>query len=223
MTFEPDSPLAKEAEYVAVYDWGENAQAINTNYGVLYQIVFGALHVLENHPAFEPAIDGLNKLQTVYDKALKQEADHAKAFAKAHEKEDIIYTMASGANYGVAYSYSICILMEMQWIHSHAIHAGEYFHGPFEIIDESVPFIILLGLDETRPLEERALSFSKRYGKKLTVLDAAAYDFSGIDDSVKGYLAPLVLNRVLRSYADALAEARNHPLSQRRYMWKVEY
>ncbi|MFK3675297.1 hypothetical protein ACI0FQ_14625, partial [Bacillus velezensis] len=84
-------------------------------------------------------------------------------------------------------------------------------------------FIILLGLDETRPLEERALSFSKRYGKKLTVLDAAAYDFSGIDDSVKGYLAPLVLNRVLRSYADALAEARNHPLSQRRYMWKVEY
>ncbi|MCY7931444.1 SIS domain-containing protein, partial [Bacillus inaquosorum] len=45
------------------------------------------------------------------------------------------------------------------WIHSHAIHAGEYFHGPFEIIDESVPFIILLGLDETRPLEERALTF----------------------------------------------------------------
>ncbi|MEC3840105.1 SIS domain-containing protein [Bacillus amyloliquefaciens] len=223
MTFEPDSPLAKEAEYVAVYDWGENAQAINTNYGVLYQIVFGALHVLENHPAFAQAIDGLNKLQTVYDKALKQEADHAKAFAKAHEKEDIIYTMASGANYGVAYSYSICILMEMQWIHSHAIHAGEYFHGPFEIIDESVPFIILLGLDETRPLEERALSFSKRYGKKLTVLDAETYDFSGIDDSVKGYLAPLVLNRVLRSYADELAEARNHPLSQRRYMWKVEY
>ncbi|MED4792418.1 SIS domain-containing protein, partial [Bacillus inaquosorum] len=43
------------------------------------------------------------------------------------------------------------------------------------------------------------------------------------DDSVNGYLAPLVLNRVLRSYADELAEARNHPLSHRRYMWKVEY
>ena len=68
-SYEPDSPLAKEAEYVAVYDWGENAQAINTNYGVLYQIVFGALHVLENHPAFEQAIDGLNKLQTVYNKS----------------------------------------------------------------------------------------------------------------------------------------------------------
>ncbi|MED1131879.1 hypothetical protein P4T60_09875, partial [Bacillus atrophaeus] len=26
-----------------------------------------------------------------------------------------------------------------------------------------------------------------------------------------------------RSDADSLAEARNHPLSHRRYMWKVEY
>ncbi|AEP92281.1 SIS domain protein [Bacillus subtilis subsp. subtilis str. RO-NN-1] len=223
MTYKPESPLAQEAQYVAQYDWGDEALAINTNYGVLYQIVFGTLQVLENNTKFQQAIEGLDQLQAVYEKALKQEADNAKQFAKAHEKESIIYTMASGANYGVAYSYSICILMEMQWIHSHAIHAGEYFHGPFEIIDESVPFIILLGLDETRPLEERALTFSKKYGKKLTVLDAASYDFTAIDDSVKGYLAPLVLNRVLRSYADELAEARNHPLSHRRYMWKVEY
>lgn len=202
---------------------GEEALAINTNYGVLYQIVFGVLQVLENHPKFEQAIDGLDKLQAVYEQALEKEDGNARQFAETHQKEQVIYTMASGANYGVAYSYSICILMEMQWIHSQAIHAGEYFHGPFEIIDESVPFIILLGLDETRPLEERALAFSKRYGKKLTVLDAKAYDFDGISDDVKGYLAPLVLNRVLRLYADALAEARNHPLTTRRYMWKVEY
>ncbi|MBG9914076.1 SIS domain-containing protein [Bacillus sonorensis] len=223
MTFKPESPLAKAAQYAVQYDWGDEAPAINTNYGVLYQIVFGTLQVLENHPKFEQAIDGLDKLQAVYDHALQKEAENAHQFAKNHQKEEVIYTMASGANYGAAYSYSICILMEMQWIHSQAIHAGEYFHGPFEIIDESVPFIILLGLDETRPLEERALAFSKRYGKKLTVLDAKNYDFAGISEAVKGYLAPLVLNRVLRMYADRLAEARNHPLTTRRYMWKVEY
>ncbi len=118
MTFKPESPLAQEAQYVAQYDWGDEALAINTNYGVLYQIVFGTLQVLENNTKFEQAIEGLDQLQAVYEKALKQEADNAKQFAKAHEKESIIYTMASGANYGVAYSYSICILMEMQWIHS---------------------------------------------------------------------------------------------------------
>lgn len=52
MTFKPESPLAQEAQYVAQYDWGDEALAINTNYGVLYQIVFGTLQVLENNTKF---------------------------------------------------------------------------------------------------------------------------------------------------------------------------
>ncbi|MEH7303782.1 SIS domain-containing protein, partial [Neobacillus drentensis] len=53
--------------------------------------------------------------------------------------------------------------------------------------------------------------------------DAKDFDFTGVAEEVQGYIAPLVLNYVLRKYADQLAEARNHPLSKRRYMWKVEY
>lgn len=223
LTNEPESPLAKNSDRFLKYEWGNNVNAFDTNLGVLYQLVFGVLHVVENNEQFARLVTSLENLQAVYEKALEQEAENAKAFAASHAKEPVIYTMASGASYGAAYSFSICILMEMQWIHSHAIHAGEYFHGPFEIIDENVPFIILLGLDETRPLEERALSFSKRYAKKLTILDAKTYDLTGIHEEVKGYIAPLILNRVLRQYAEELAEARNHPLSTRRYMWKVEY
>ncbi|MGC4378477.1 SIS domain-containing protein [Fictibacillus sp. Mic-4] len=223
LTNEPQSPLAKNADYYVKYEWGDEAKAINTNYSIMYQLTFGLLQVAEKNDQLAKIMASLENLQSVYDKALKKEEDSARQFGELHKDEPIIYTMASGSNYGVAYSFSICILMEMQWIHSHAIHAGEYFHGPFEIIDEKVPFIILLGLDETRPLEERALSFSERYGKKLTVLDAKEFDLEGIDEEVKGYIAPLVLNRVLRQYADRLADERNHPLSKRRYMWKVEY
>jgi fructoselysine 6-phosphate deglycase len=114
-------------------------------------------------------------------------------------------------------------LMEMQWIHSHALHAGEYFHGPFEILDKDVPVIQLLGLDETRPLEERSLEFTQKYCNRLVVLDALEFDLTGVAETVKGYIAPLVLQTVLRQYAEELAEARNHPLSTRRYMWKVPY
>lgn len=89
-------------------------------------------------------------------------------------------------NYGIAYSFAICILMEMQWKHSHAIHAGEFFHGPFEILDKDVPFILLMGLDETRPMEERALKFLKEHGEKLLVLDAKKFDMSGIDEDLMG-------------------------------------
>ncbi|MBD1382616.1 SIS domain-containing protein [Metabacillus arenae] len=223
LTNEIGSPLAQASDVVLKYEWGQEANAFTTNYSVLYQLVFGILKTVEGNDKFGLIEESLENLQTVYEKAASQSHEKAVKFGQDYKDEKIIYTMASGANYGVAYSYAICILMEMQWIHSHAIHAGEYFHGPFEIIDEETPFIILLGLDETRHLEERALEFSKRYGKKLVVLDAKEFDFSGIKEEVKGYIAPLVLNYVLRKYADNLAETRNHPLSKRRYMWKVEY
>jgi fructoselysine 6-phosphate deglycase len=217
------SPLALASDVVLKYQWGEGANAFTTNYSVLYQLVFGVLKVVENNEKASIVEESLENLQNVYEKAAALYQSKAEAFGQDYKDEKIIYTMASGVNYGVAYSYAICILMEMQWVHSHAIHAGEYFHGPFEIIDEETPFIILLGLDETRPLEERALEFSKRYGKKLVVLDAKDFDFTGVAEEVQGYIAPLVLNYVLRKYADQLAEARNHPLSKRRYMWTVEY
>jgi fructoselysine 6-phosphate deglycase len=223
LTNEEGSPLAQASDVVLKYQWGEKASAFTTNYSVLYQLIFGVLKVVENNEKASIVEKSLENLQNVYEKAAALYQTKAEAFGKQYKDEKIIYTMASGANYGVAYSYAICILMEMQWIHSHAIHAGEYFHGPFEIIDEETPFIILLGLDETRHLEERALEFSKRYGKKLVVLDAKDFDFNGVAEEVQGYIAPLVLNYVLRKYADQLAEARNHPLSKRRYMWTVEY
>lgn len=223
LTNEPGSPLAHASDVVLKYEWGQDANAFTTNYSVIYQLVFGVLKEVEGNSKFEVIEKSLENLQSVYEKAASQSHDSAVEFGKQYKDEKVIYTMASGANYGVAYSFAICILMEMQWIHSHAIHAGEYFHGPFEIIDEETPFIILLGLDETRFLEERALDFSKKYGKKLVVLDAEDFDFSGIEEEARGYIAPLVLNFVLRKYADNLAEQRNHPLSKRRYMWKVEY
>jgi fructoselysine 6-phosphate deglycase len=223
LTNEEGSPLVQESDVVLKYEWGEDADAFTTNYSVLYQLVFGVLKVVENNQKADLVVASLENLQTVYDKAANAYALKAQDFAQVYKDEKIIYTMASGANFGVAYSFAICILMEMQWVHSHAIHAGEYFHGPFEILDEDIPFIILLGLDETRPLEERALEFSQRYGKRLVVLDAKDFDFTEVAEEVQGYIAPLVLNHVLRKYADQLAEARNHPLSTRRYMWKVEY
>ncbi|WP_419955008.1 SIS domain-containing protein [Neobacillus niacini] len=222
-TNEPTSPLATESEFVVKYEWGTESVAFNTNLGLLYQLTFGVLNVLEGNDKFDKVVNSLSNLQAAFEKSDVQYKDKAFQFGQEYKDEKVIYTMASGANYGIAYSYAICILMEMQWIHSNAVHSGEYFHGPFEIIDKDVPFIILLGLDETRPLDERALDFSKKYGEKLVVLDAKDLDLTGVDEELKGYIAPLVLNNVLRRYAEQLADARNHPLSKRRYMWKVEY
>ena len=131
--------------------------------------------------------------------------------------------MGSGANYNVAYSFAICLLMEMQWVNSSAIHSGEYFHGPFEITDRETPFIILMSEGRTRPLDQRALDFLNRFAEKVIILDAKELGLETIDDKVSEFFNPLLMNAALGCYSYELSIARKHPLSCRRYMWKLQY
>ena len=135
----------------------------------------------------------------------------------------VIYTMGSGAGYGAAYMESICIFMEMQWLDSSSIHTGEYFHGPFEITDANRPFMIQISEGSTRELDERALKFLHTYAKRIEVLDAKELGLSTIDASVVDYFNHSLFNNVYPIYNHELAEKKEHPLSTRRYMWKVEY
>ena len=111
----------------------------------------------------------------------------------------------------------------MQWIHSSSIHSGEFFHGPFEITDKEVPFVLQVSEGTNRPLDERALKFLKTYAKRIEVIDAKDLGLSTIDASVVDYFNHSLFTNVYPVYNKALAEERQHPLTTRRYMWKVEY
>lgn len=95
--------------------------------------------LLESLPALQPAIE---RGQQHFDETFTR-------YAERYGREKVIYTMASGPVYGAAYSFSICVLMEMLWINSQAIHANEFFHGPFEVVDKNACFVVMIGLDET--------------------------------------------------------------------------
>ncbi len=131
--------------------------------------------------------------------------------------------MGSGAAFGAAYMQAICIFMEMQWINSSAIHSGEFFHGPFEITDNNIPFMIQISEGRTRKLDERALNFLNQYAKRFEVMDAKDLGLSVIDSNVIDYFNHSLFNSVYGVYNRELAEVRQHPLTTRRYMWKVAY
>ena len=80
----------------------------------------------------------------------------------------------------------------MQWIHSNCIHSGEYFHGPFEVTDFDVPFVLVKGIGATRELDERAYNFCSKFSQKLAVIDEAEFDLTGIEPGVQEYVAPLL-------------------------------
>lgn len=223
ITNDPQSPLAMASHVVVTYEHGQDIHPINGSAAVLYRLAFGLLAGREGNEKAGLLTPSLMALEPSVAAAKAKHAESAVAWGEAHKSEPLIYTMASGSNYGIAYSFSICLLQEMQWIHSAAIHAGEYFHGPFEITDSTVPFIVLAGMGETRPLDERGLAFVQKHSDRVLTIDAQDFEFTGVDQSLVGYLTTIVFGAVLRQYADALSDHRGHPLSVRRYMWRMEY
>jgi fructoselysine 6-phosphate deglycase len=223
LTHDLGSPLDEASEFTVSYVHSPVTMSPVHSSAVLARLTFGILKVREGNLKGDEFNKSLATLPALVDGVI---ADHSSAiaeFAETHKREPVIYTMASGANYGPAYSFAICILQEMQWVHSAAIHSGEYFHGPFEITDFDVPFIQLIGLGPSRAIDERALSFAGKYSQRVTVLDANALGLASLPDSVAEYIAPLVFSPVMRAYAEKLAEAKGHPLTVRRYMWKMDY
>lgn len=222
-TFDPTSPLAEAAEYVVAYQHGEGKSEAHVGPALILRLVAGILDDREEAGLATAIDDAVAQLPALVPALREAHAVGADEWGYSSRREPLIYTLASGSNFGTAYSFAICLLQEMQWVHSAAIHAGEYFHGPFEITEEDVPFIALLGLDETRPVEQRAVDFLTSHSKRVLVIDAQEFGLDAVSPEVRGIFAHLLFNVVLRAYADALADHRGHPLSVRRYMWRMEY
>lgn len=230
LTVEHASPLAHAVDHVvgfeAPYTTGVPIDAKNSNYSRIYQIVMGFVALTGGEDLTKTLIESLLALQPAIDRAQAAFAPMFEDYAPRFAREDVIYTVASGASYGAAYSFAICVLMEMQWINSQAIHANEFFHGPFEVLDKDRAFILMKGLDSTRPIEERADEFLHRFGspENILVLDAKKLDLSGIDPQFRGNLVPLIFFDTLWRFAYKIADLRKHEmLEARRYMKKITY
>ncbi|PKL21410.1 MAG: phosphosugar isomerase [Spirochaetae bacterium HGW-Spirochaetae-4] len=222
-TYKSGSEITEYGDYEIVYDWGPESSPANQKASRSLKLVGSLLKELEDWKHYGSFIEGFDRLDTVVKRASEQLAEYGSEFADANKLEKVIYTVGSGANFGSAYMEDICILKEMQWIHSSSIHSGEFFHGPLEITDTETPFLLMLGDGRTRAMDERVLTFLKRYGRKIYLLDVRDLGISVIDESVVEYFSPLLLNNVVGVLNKALAVAKKHPLSTRRYMWKVSY
>ncbi len=222
-TFDPTSPLATESDLVIAYQHGEGKSEAHVGPTLLLRLAAGMLDDVDGAEVAADVDAAVASMTTLVPATRDAFSASANEWAHKNRRENLIYTMGAGSNYGAAYAFAVCLLQEMQWVHSAGIHAGEYFHGPFEITDVDVPFIALLGLDATRPVEQRAIDFVTRYSDNVLIIDANDFGLESVPESVRGDVAHLLFNTVLRTHADALADHRGHPLSVRRYMWRMAY
>ena len=223
VTYTENSPITEYADYVLSYTFGDDRDVAGEKTMVGLQLAVEFLNQTEGYEHYDAFYNGVSKINEIVQNAKGVVAQNAEAFALAHKDDKVIYTMGSGASWGSAHMQSICIFMEMQWINSSTLHTGEFFHGPFEIIDDEIPFILQIAEGPTRVLDERALNFLGQYSKRYDVLDARELGLSAIDSCVVDYFNHSLFNNLYGLYNRKLAEVRNHPLTTRRYMWKVQY
>ena len=223
LTGKEESPLGEQGDYVFYYGDEPKYQYSTGSMAIALKFAIELVQQIEGYENYEEIQKGFAILDDVIGKARDYALPGALEFAKAHKNEPVIHVMASGSNYNVAYTTTTCILMECQWIHSNPIHCGEFFHGPFEVVDKEVPFLVLVGTGRERVMDERAVKFLEKYGKKVTVLDAKEFGVDILGANVCEYLSPLVFTGVLSIYSHKLADARCHSVDVRRYMWHVEY
>jgi fructoselysine 6-phosphate deglycase len=143
--------------------------------------------------------------------------------ARLYKDDRILYHLAAGPVFSAAYVFGVCVLMEMQWMHSTALQAAEFFHGPFEVVDQNTPLVLMKGEDPSRPLMDRVERFCKKYTERLVIYDTRDYAMEGIDAAIRPIVGPYVLQAAMRRMAEHLAVWHHHPLSTRRYMWVTEY
>ncbi len=224
MTHNPDSICAKDDMNPIVYSWEDDTDEKERPQGIVMRILNELLKLQEpGYKKYEAILDGLDKVDGIVLTAKKKVKNRTWVFAEKYFAESFLYIMGSGASYSQAYGFSICSLQEMQWMDCCYLHTGEYFHGPFECTDEDHLYILLMGTGAARVMDERALTFLQKYGKKYEVIDAEELGINAIDASVNEYFCPILFYAMSVAYRTGLQDKRRHPLDMRRYMGVVKY
>ena len=223
MTGSMETGMAKAGQYVVVYSNGAPQDYSNSNQACSLRIGFELLHQIEGWDKYDKAMDAYQYINEIVDEAKKECLPAAQAWAEKEKDEPVFYVLASGSNYGVAYSMCCCHFMEMQWKHAVCLHTGEYFHGPFETTDKKLPMVLIMGEGRTRALDERCLKFLKTYAENFIVIDFKELNKGRIDPDVVEFFNPVVLIPIERYYVFQMSQVTGHSMDERRYMYKVEY
>ena len=208
------TPLSQGAEVALTYV----SPAVNLCKLLLgYLVACQLLLQRDRHATGAELASALKTLPDAIHTAKVETAARSRELAIKYRDAQHFYVVGAGLLAGLAYQFAVCNLLEMQWLHATTLNAGEFRHGPLEIVQAGLPMIFLLGLDESRQETERAMEFSRRHGAEIL-----AFDLKEIP-GIHPLLAPFGVHLPLQWFVWYLGVERNHPIFTRRYMGKVPY
>lgn len=222
VTQSADSPLGKAVDHTIAY--GSTEQGYFSAFMLTLAFLSTFLTIKESSWTLNDSLlQSLPNFPTALAEAKELSLPAAIKQAEKLKDSQQLYVLGSGPMYATAYVFASCFLMEMQWIHAHALQAAEFFHGPFEVVEQTTPLLLLIGEDPSRPLAERVHQFAQQYSSNTIVYDSKDFPMTGIAPEIRALVAPMVVDSALTNLVEMIAVLREHPMTTRRYMGKVEY
>jgi fructoselysine-6-P-deglycase FrlB-like protein len=221
---DPGNPLAEKADEAFTYGGTKHVVSEPTQI-YLAQIGHSVLMASgdETQSEHDAALDAYAGLGDAIVSAVAESDDNFAAMAASLGSQPIIYVLGAGPSEDIARTLSMCYLQEMQWIHSAAYNAGDFFHGAFEVVTEQTPVILYLGEDTSRPIAERARAFIQKYTRQAWLVDLQDMTLPGIPKPYRAEVGQLVLGALTSRIAQHFEAATGHSLTERRYLFKVQY
>lgn len=216
-----DSPLKAAAD--VHFDYASDVTVNESKTIHFAQLALALLSAAEGDQPAREALESFSALPKALLRLKHETADVAPKVAEVVDGAEIVYCLAAGGATGAATALAGCYLQEMQWVHAAAVDAGDFFHGPFEVVTDNTAVIALISEDETRGIGERAGAFAERYSSRVAVIDSRDFELPGVPEAQRPAISPIALASATRRLLDYVAAKRDHETSQRRYMYKVEY
>ncbi|MFB6468411.1 SIS domain-containing protein [Cytobacillus sp. Hz8] len=203
-------PLGESAEYAIGYQ----GHAIWQMHLYLnYLIACKYIQLMEGKTAeLSEILKQLQELPNVLKVLVQTQEEKAKQLGIKASKYPFLYTVSAGNLLPLAYKEGIITMLEFTRTHGSQLNAAEFRHGPLEMVEAGVPYVFLLGNDESRHIVERTLNFVKKYTNDIIV-----FDVNDLGVEVHPMITPLVLFVPLEYFYYYLSIAKDHNPDDRRY------
>lgn len=222
-----ESELTEVCDFKFVYDSvavdSSDFSKTNAAYGL--KIAMLLLDVVEGYEHVSVALQSFEGVDSAYRQAVTDIRTKAIKWALQNRESKSIHVLGSGATFGAAYIFSICNIMEMLQIDSPTVNCCDFFHGPFEVINEETSVFLLVGEGGSRSNDERAARFLQEFGgKKVFLLDAQDLGLNKFDSKVSEHFNHLIFSPILNNvFMRELAYQMKKDYMTRTYMWKAQY
>jgi fructoselysine-6-P-deglycase FrlB-like protein len=216
ITRRPDAELAKGAA------WSMTYESIALYSSPAYLTMQLAIELARLRGEWSPELEMFERSLHLLPDLLRRTYESSRQMAeeKAAELDDgKLVVLSGGSATMLGYMFAYDMFGEFLKRHAAFIHAGEFRHGPLEIIRPGEPtMLFVVGNDRSRLFAEAGIRFSKGNGARVVTFDARE-----LAPEAHPLLDPLVLYNSQLWLLYYMACRKNIDLDHYKYMHQVPY